>query len=335
MNKLKPTIEDVAREAGVSRATASRVINNAPGASGLLRSRVHAAVAALGYQPNESARALASGRKRAVDLVALSYEPSIERLGADPYYSRVLAGMVSALEGVDAQLRVHAGRQADGPDLLDRVADDVTAGAVLINVPPALAAGFHQRCARTVSLGATAPAVPAVEADNIGGAYAAVRQLYDLGRRRIAAIHGPEANTCAIDRRIGHAQAVRDLGLADLSARGGFVRSGGHRAAGELLARHPDIDAMFVACDLMAAGAIQAITASGRRVPEDVSVVGFDDSLVAICTNPPLSTMHLPVEQMAAAATRALLGGAVVPGYRERFPVELVTRESTGHPSTV
>ncbi|WP_460494773.1 substrate-binding domain-containing protein [Dactylosporangium cerinum] len=111
--------------------------------------------------------------------------------------------------------------------------------------------------------------------------------------------------------------------------RRGFRREVGFDGARELLDLHPDIDAMFVACDLMAAGAVQAITATGRRVPQDVSVVGFDDSIAAVCANPPLSTMRMPVEDMASTATRLLLDGPVPAGYRQRFPVELIVREST------
>ncbi|MFJ8580994.1 LacI family DNA-binding transcriptional regulator [Micromonospora sp. NPDC093277] len=329
MNRFKPTIEDVARVAGVSRATASRVINNAPGASDLLRTRVHAAVAELGYQPNENARALASGRQRAVDVIAVTYGPGIGWLGTHPYFSRVLAGMMPVLEGVNAQLRLHAVGHETAAEAIDEIAAGTTLGAVLADITPALASRFYSRCRRTVSMVPTASSVPAMEADNIGGAYAAVTQLHQLGRRRIAAIHGPALNPCAIDRRTGYLQAVRKLGLMEVSADGDFHREGGYHAARQLLERHPAIDAMFIACDLMAAGAIQAITASGRRVPDDVSIIGFDDSIAAVCTNPPLTTMRLPVEDMAVAATRLLLEGSPPPGHRQRFPVDLVVRDST------
>lgn len=86
---------------------------------------------------------------------------------------------------------------------------------------------------------------------------------------------------------------------------------------------------MFIACDLMAAGAVQAITATGRRVPDDVSIIGFDDSIASVCSNPTLTTMRLPVEDMAAAATRMLLEGSPAPGHRQWFPVDLVLRDST------
>ncbi|MGW5355295.1 LacI family DNA-binding transcriptional regulator [Streptomyces sp. NPDC004031] len=332
MSRATPTIEDVARRAGVSRATASRVINNAPGASGPLRARVRAAVAELGYRPNEAARALASGRPRVVDVVAVTYGPGSGPIGAHPYFSRVLAGMMPVVEEARAQLRLHAVGLGTAADAIDELAANATVGAVLADITPELADRFHRRCRRAVSMVPTSPSVPAMQADNIGGAYAAVRELHRLGRRRIAAIHGPAFNPCAIDRRTGYRRAVQDLGLPEAGAYGDFHRDGGHQAAGQLLRDDPGIDAMFVACDLMAAGAVQAVTATGRRIPDDVSIIGFDDSIAAVCSNPPLTTMRLPVEDMAAAATRLLLQGAPATGHRQRFPVGLVTRATTAEP---
>jgi DNA-binding LacI/PurR family transcriptional regulator len=239
----------------------------------------------------------------------------------------VLAGMMPVLEGVGAQLRLHAVGHGEAVGAFERITANTSLGAVLADVTPELATQFHRQCRRTVAIVPTASSVPGVEADNVGGAYAAVSRLYELGCRRIAAIHGPALNPCAIDRRSGYLRAVRDLGLVDISAYGDFDREGGYRAAEELLEHN--IDAIFVACDLMAAGAVQAITASGRRVPDDVSIIGFDDSIAAVCTNPPLTTMRLPVEEMAAAATRLLLQGNPAVGYRQQFPVELVVRQST------
>lgn len=224
-----------------------------------------------------------------MDVLAITYGPEEGWLGVHPYYSRVLAGMMSVLESADVQLRLHAVPAQAGPEAIDAIAANATAGAVLATVTPAMATRFYRRCRRAVSLVATAESVPAIEADNVGGAF----------------------------------------GLPDLSADGEFLRLGGYRAALELLDRDPDIDAIFVACDLMAAGAVQAITSAGRRIPDDVNVIGFDDSIAAICTNPPLSTMHLPVEKMAAAAARLLLAGNSPAGYRERFAVDFVERDST------
>lgn len=325
----KPTINDVARAAGVSRATVSRVINGTAGASPSNRTRVRSAVAELGYQPSATARALATGRTRAIELIATSFRPPTGWLGAHPYYSRVLAGAMSFLEGTDIQLRIHVLRADCADQDVDAFAEDAGIGVLLANVTPELAVRLYLRCRRVISLVPTAAAVPAVEVDNIAAVRTAVTHLHQLGRRHIAAIHGPSDNTCAEERRDGYRRAIEGFGLPELSADGGFTREGGHDAARELLERHPGIDAMFVACDLMAAGAVQAITASGRRVPGDVAVIGFDDSVAASCANPRLSTMRLPVEEMAAEATRMLLGGALDSGYRKRYPVQLIVREST------
>ncbi len=325
----KPTISDVAYAAGVSRATVSRVINDVPGASPAIRTRVRSVAAELGYQPSAAARALATGRARSIEMIATSLHPSTGWIAAHPYYSRVLAGAMSVLEGTDTQLSIHPVGPDRAAEAIDALAENAAAGALLASVTPELATRFYLRCRRVISLVPTAPAVPALEADNIAGVLTAVTHLHDLGRSRIAAVHGPADNTCAAQRRDGYRGALAQFGLAELSADGAFTREGGLDAARTLLQRHPEIDAMFVACDLMAAGAVQAITATGRRIPEDVAVIGFDDSIAAICANPPLSTMRLPVEQMAADATRLLLEGDPGFGYRRRYPLELVVREST------
>src|SRR5262249_25954075 len=161
MSRIKPTIEDVARLAGVSRATASRVINDVPGASGPLRQRVHAAVAELGYRPNGVARALASGRVWAVDVIAVTYGPGIGWLGTHPYFSRVLAGIMPVLEDARTQLRLHAVGLDDAGDAIDKIASNATVGAILADITPDLATQFHRRCRRVVSMVPTVAMVPA------------------------------------------------------------------------------------------------------------------------------------------------------------------------------
>ncbi|WP_436531656.1 LacI family DNA-binding transcriptional regulator [Actinoplanes sp. HUAS TT8] len=329
MAQVKLTIEDVARAAGVSRSTVSRVLNNRPGVNDTVRREVKATIAELGYVPDQTARALASRQHPAIDVVAVTHGSSVGWLGSHPYYSRVLAGVMTALDGRDVQLRVHRIGRDDAAEAVDVIAERATAGLVLADAPPALAARLRKLGTRMVSLVATATSVPTVEADNAGGAYAAVKFLHDLGRRRIAAIHGPDDTSCGVNRRAGYMRAIEELGLPDLSDGGSFRREAGFDAAHRLLDRHPDIDAVFVACDLMAAGAVQAISATGRSIPQDVSLVGFDDSIAAVCTNPPLTTMRMPVEEMAATATRLLLDDTVPAGYHQRFPVALVQRAST------
>jgi DNA-binding LacI/PurR family transcriptional regulator len=299
------------------------------GASPSIRTQVRSVAEELGYQPSAAARALATGRTRTIEVIATSFGPFSAWLGAHPYYSRVLAGAMSALEGTDTQLRVHTISADRAPEAVDALAEDVTVGAILANVTPDLAVRLYLRCRRVISLVPTATSVPTLEVDNIAGVLTAVTHLHRRGRSHIAAIHGPENNTCAAQRRDGYRSAIEGFGIPERGADGDFTREGGHDAAQKLLDRHPEIDALFVACDLMAAGAVQAITATGRRIPEDVAVIGFDDSIAASCANPPLSTMRLPVEEMAAEATRMLLNGDPAFGYRKRYPVELILRQST------
>ncbi|MYQ55016.1 substrate-binding domain-containing protein [Streptomyces sp. SID4941] len=315
----------------MSRATASRVVNGAPGASAAMRARVHAAVAELGWQPNESARALATGRRRAIDVIAMPSGAGIGWLGTHPYFSRVLAGMMPVLESADVQLRLHAMNREASVDTVEEITANATLGVLLADTTPEMAVRLYRRCRRVVSMVPTAAPVPGMEADNADGAYAAVKELYGLGRRRIAAVHGPADNPCATSRRLGYRRAVADLGLTAVEADGAFSREGGYAAVLRMLESDPRTDALFVACDLMAAGAVQAVTATGRSVPRDVSVIGFDDSIAAACSTPPLTTMRLPVEEMAAAAAGLLLDGSLVPGHRQHFPVELVIRQSTEH----
>ena len=239
MANRSPTIEDVARAAGVSRATTSRVINNLPGVSGQVRARVNQAVAALGYQPNAAARALASGRAPVIDLVVVAHKKC--GLAGD---GCVMSGPGGALDDTGTAMRVRPVSPSDVSDTLDRLADGVTTGAVLVNVPPPMAARFHRRCQRVVSLGRSAVQIPAVEAENETGAHAAVEHLY-----------------------------------------GGFWRVRGYRAATQLVAADPE--------------------------------------------NPSLTTVRLPVEDMAVAATRTLLNDEAEPYFRRVFPVDLVVRRST------
>lgn len=323
MEPRRPTILDVARAAGVSRAAASRVINDEPGVAGAVRLRVRQVIRDLDYRPNPAARALASGRSDVVDLVVV--DDCSATFGVNPYYGRVVAGVLAGLAGTDAHMRVHVVGEPDAAKLLASLADTTDFGALLVNVPPGVAAGAD----RVISMHASAPGVPFVDTENTAGAYAAVQHLYSLGRRRIGAIHGPRASACAVQRHDGYLDAMRDLGLAPIGGGGDFRREVGYAEATRLLRRHPDLDALFVACDLVAAGALQALADAGRRVPGDVAVVGYDDSLIARCTQPPLTSVRQPVEEMAAAATRALVADRLSTYGRQLFPAELVLRQST------
>jgi DNA-binding LacI/PurR family transcriptional regulator len=326
MPSKRPTLADVAAEAGVSKAAVSRVINDAPGVSPQTREHVRQVIARLGYRPDPVARALASGHGDVVELIVVD---DAATFGNSPYYGRVTAGVLQELAGTNAQLRVHVVEKPDAPALLDRIADTVSLGVILINVTPALAAEFYARCDRVVSMGPSAPGIPFVDVENADGAYAAIRHLHESGRRRIAALHGQAGNPCADGRREGHRRAVRDLGLPDISVIGKFRREAGYDMTRRLLGEEPELDAIFAGCDLMATGAMQALADAGRQVPQDVAVVGFDDSIIAACSTPPMSSVQQPVELMAAAATRALVERRPDPYWRCVFPAALQVRGSS------
>ncbi|WP_433041791.1 LacI family DNA-binding transcriptional regulator [Dactylosporangium sp. CS-033363] len=323
MSSKRPTLADVAAAAHVSTAAVSRVVNGAPGVSAETREHVRRVIARLGYRPDPAARALANGHGSIVELFIVD-EPGI--FGTSPYYGRVTAGILRELAG-EAQLRVHVVEEHRAAEALRTITASV--GLVLINVPPGLAEQTYARCERMVSMGPSGRGVPYVDMANEEGAYAAIRHLHETGRRRIAALHGQEGNPCADARRAGYGRAIRELGLADISAIGKLRREAGYELALRLLAEQPGIDAFFVGCDLMATGTMQALADAGRRVPADVAVVGFDDSVIAVSTTPPLSSVHQPVEAMAAAATRALVRRELAPHWRLVFPASLQVRQSS------
>jgi DNA-binding LacI/PurR family transcriptional regulator len=323
----RPTVNDVAAAAGVSKAAVSRVINHAPGVAPETREHVRRVIERLGYRPDPTARALASGHGDAIDLVVV--EESAARFGANPFYSRVTTGLLEGIADTDAHLRLHVVDEAGAPALLARVAEAVSLGVLLVNVTPELGGELYARSTRVVSMGRSAPGVPAIVPENTDGARSAVHHLYETGRRHIAAVHGPDRSPCAVDRRSGYHATMDEIGLPARSFIGPFRRETGYEQVHRLLAHDPDLDAVFVGCDLMATGAMQALAETGRRIPHDVAVVGFDGSLITALTIPPLSSVHQPVEQMAAAATRALVDHEAVFSWRRTFPTTLQVRASS------
>lgn len=327
MQRSRPTLIDVARAAGVSRSTASRAINGQRAVAPDVRERVLQAVAELGYHPDSSARALASGRLDALDLVVVEHD--LSAFSTNPFYGRVTVGLLAALDGTDVQMRIHVTPAKAAGQVLDDVARSGSLGTLLVNVPAALAQQFHRRYRRVVSLGRFADSVPYSEADNARGAAYAVRHLVAAGRRVIAAIDGPSWNPCAGQRHVGYLATMAEAGLSPMWTDGDFRRQGGYDATLRLLESRPDIDAVFAACDLTAAGAIQALTTTGRRVPDDVAVVGFDDSVLAAAMSPPLTSVRQPVEEMTTLAAQELVHGRVSNDWHQSFPVTLSVRAST------
>jgi DNA-binding LacI/PurR family transcriptional regulator len=308
----RPTLEAVAARAGVSRATASRVVNGGDGVREPLIERVRRAVDELGYVPNQAARSLVTRRHDAVAVVIAEPET---RVFADPFFALQLRGISKELTSHDSQLvllltegradharvgRYLAGGHVDGALVFSLHLDDPLPELVQrAGVPTVFGGrpGWREGIRSTIY----------VDSDNRGGAREAVRHLVGLGRRRIAHITGALDQTSARDRLDGFRDVMVDADPG-LIAEGDFTPAGGERAMRELLERCPDLDALFAANDLTASGALRVLRARGRRVPEDVAVIGFDDMLpVAEQTDPPLTTIRQDIEEMGRLMARLLL----------------------------
>ncbi|MGH9210040.1 MAG: LacI family DNA-binding transcriptional regulator [Acidimicrobiales bacterium] len=329
------TLEDVAARAGVSRATASRVVNGGTRVAAATRAAVEQAVDELGYAPNRAARSLAG---QSTDTVALVVSEPSTRMFADPFFAGTIRGIASGLRASRYQLvllmtqndadrhRVerHLLRgNADGVLLLSVRADDpIPPGLVEAGIPCVLAGRPQQGLQ-----------VGFVDADNEGGAYQAVRHLLQRGCRTVATVAGPADMAPGTHRLAGWHRAMAEADgptASSLVARGDFTAPSGRAATVTLLERHPEVDGIFAASDLMAVGVLDALRQAGRRIPEDVAVVGFDDSELAPSSVPPLTTVRQPLDEMGRTMAELLValldGDADVEGVV--LQTQLVVRES-------
>ncbi|MER5534737.1 LacI family DNA-binding transcriptional regulator [Streptomyces mirabilis] len=308
----RPTLEAVAARAGVSRATASRVVNGGDGVREPLVERVRRAVEELGYVPNQAARSLVTRRHDAVAVVIAEPET---RVFADPFFGLQLRGISKELTAHDSQLVLLLTEGRDDHARVGRyLAGGHVDGALVfsLHLDDPLPELIHGAGVPTVfggrpDWGDGARRAVYVDSDNRGGAREAVRHLVGLGRTRVAHITGALDQTSAVDRLDGFRDVMGDADPR-LVVEGDFTPAGGERAMRELLERCPDVDAVFAANDLTASGALRVLRERGRRVPDDVAVIGFDDMLpVAEQTDPPLTTVRQDIEEMGRLMARLLL----------------------------
>ncbi|MDP4504836.1 LacI family DNA-binding transcriptional regulator [Nonomuraea turcica] len=328
----RPTLEAVAARAGVSRATASRVVNGQTTVAPDIRDAVLRAIDELGYVPNSAARSLVTQRTDSIALVIS--EPGTRVFSDDPWFSMAIRSASVELEEANKQVVLMLASNARSHARVERyIAGGHVDGVMLISMHGAdpLPSALSRLRVPVVSYGRPAVPVniPYVDNDNLGGAEAGVRHLVEQGRRRIATIAGPQDMIAGQDRLAGYRNVLRDSDLRSIVAVGDFTRESGAVAMRQLLGDDPSLDAVFAANDLMAVGALQSLRQAGRRVPDDVAVVGFDDIEAAKYTEPPLTTLRHPVIEQAAAMVRLLLGlfedGPADPVI---LPTELVIRES-------
>jgi DNA-binding LacI/PurR family transcriptional regulator len=337
MTGRHPTMDQVAEAAGVSRATVSRVINGATSVDSKIREVVQRAIAETGYVPNVAARSLVTRRSNSVALVIS--EPDrpdnhsfLNRIFTDPYFGRITAGATGALRPHDIHLVVIPTDSTDHHQVMRYLRQGHVDGVLLISSHERdeLPRQVHELgIPAVVSARPTSPiAISYVDVDQRLGARLAADRLLARGCRHLATISGPLDIPSGLDRLEGFRAYLKDPVPA---IEGDFTRAGGEAAARQLLKEHPEIDGLFVASDLMAEGALRAVQDLGRRVPEDIAVVGFDDSSAALDCRPLLTTVRQPVEEMAAEMAAVLLAQIATPGRLPRsvtFQPTLVVRDS-------
>lgn len=327
------TLTDVAQLAGVSVATASKAINQRGEVAAETRARVLRAAEELSFQPNALARGLTSGSTRTVGLL-------IDQLLGGRFAIPVLLGAENALG--DGQMSVllcdargdSIRRQHYIRTLLARQIDGLIILGDRNDVRPSLTEGIPVPVVYVYGESDSAEDL-SILADDEGGARLAAEHLVGLGRRRIAHITGEGTYRVARDRAAGLASVLHEAGLPLIGSPmyGAWSQRWGRHAASMLLNAHPDIDAIFCGSDQIATGVIDTLWDLGRRVPDDVAIVGYDNwDIFAAESRPPLTTVDLNLEQLGATAARHLI--AALEGDQRtgviRHPGRLVLRESTG-----
>lgn len=331
-----PTLKEIAQLAGVSRSTVSRVINDEPKVRAEVRQRVWRVVKELGYHPNAAARSLVSRSSQTLGVVI---PETLDTVFVNPFFPSVLRGIAEAINENKYHLMLSMIRGPMQDDFYRRALRGQMLDGVII-VSALADAPLISRLVRDrmlfVSIGRYVHEsdVNYVDVDNTQGARRAVEHLLKGGRRRIATIAGPSNMMAGLDRLAGYREALREAGLAvdeALVKEGRFDEDSGFEALEQLLPLEPD--AVFVANDLMAVGALHALRQAGRRVPDQVALVGFDDAPVAMFTDPPLTTVRQPMHQLGVTAVNLLLrllqDGAQGP-LHEVLPTELIVRASCG-----
>ncbi|HET7726551.1 MAG TPA: LacI family DNA-binding transcriptional regulator [Candidatus Limnocylindrales bacterium] len=331
------TISDVARRAGVSAMTVSRVINGSGHTSPDARARVEQAIAELGYVPNAVARHLRSKRSKTIGLVITDitnpFFTSIARGAEDvagPHGFGVLFCNTDESEADEvAYVSMLLQRQIDGVLLVPASASSRSIKLLRDRHVPVVVLDRRVR----------APSVDVVRGDSEGGAYGLVRHLVSLGHRRIAALAGPREVSTSIDRVEGYQRALADVGVPldpDLVRFGGYQEAAGHAMAREVLAHAQPPTAIFAGNNFIAAGVLAAVRECGLRVPDDISLVAFDDLPSAWTADPFLTVAVQPAYELGRRAAELLLerlhGGEARPAREVVLPVELLVRRSSGPP---
>lgn len=326
------TIEEVAAVAGVSRSTVSRVVNGSSAVSPAALAAVQRAIAELNYVPNRAARSLAS---RATMAIALVVPEDTTRFFGDPFFAAIVSGINARLGRSDYVLNLLIASDDPGDKTTAYVRSGAVDGAIVVS--------HHTSDTFIDRIAAAVPVVYGgkplrsrdndyyVDVDNLAGGRAATEYLIGTGHRRIGTITGPLTMHAGVDRLAGYREALAAAGLPEGPIEDGdFTADAAAAAMQRILDAGAEFDALFIASDLMARGALTVLARAGVRVPEDVAIIGFDDSPVATSVRPPLTTMRQPShaqgQKMADMLLSLLAGGA--PAHVSILDTELVVRAS-------
>lgn len=331
------TLEDIAKKCGVSRSTVSRVINDHPNVSDKVRKRVQKEIKNTGFRPHAAARALVSQRSWTVGLVL---PRSVNSFFTDPYYPRLIQGIAQGCNQLKYTLGLYLITEAeDEEEIFPRLARRGSLDGILFQsdqIGDQLIDKLAQSGIPLVIIGRPFhnDNLSYIDIDNVSAAIMAVNHLVQLGYKRIGTITGPLNTTVGIDRKAGYVQALQDHGILvdeQLITEGDFTENKGYQGILQILPARPE--AVFVASDQMAIGAIRALREKGLRVPEDVAIIGFDDLPLSNSIDLHLSTVHQPVYEFGIKAVE-FLNDLIVTGTSPSRHIimgtELVVRESCG-----
>ena len=304
------TIQDIARLAGVSKATVSRVLNHHPSVNALLRERVQRVMQEYDFVPSVTAIGLARGHTRLIGVLA----PPLTW----PSVPEIMHGVAEYIECTDYEIVLYSiGFERNHSDVLDHILSMKMVAGLLAIFPGELSHHLTQRFQQgfplvTIDDQIEPTILPRVGVDNIASAYEATRYLLDLGHRRIAHIQGPQSYYCAIERYEGYRRALHDAGISidpELLLQGNFDPASGRQCATMIFSRERQAwpTAVFAANDQMAYGTLEVAEQQGILVPEEIAVVGFDDNNLSAHIRPSLTTIHQPFSEMGRKAIEALV----------------------------